>query len=110
MSDRSDHAAREARVSGLRWLFAAIAIGGVVLGFVRCAGNRLLYPAPPLASRDDVALGPRAARVWLDTPTGRCEAFHLEATSAASRAAPLVIYAHGNGELIDYWVDQFEPL
>lgn len=97
-------------MSLLRWLIAAIAIGVVVFGLVHCAGSRLLYPAPLLASRDDVALGPRAERIWLDTPTGRCEAFHLQPFSAASRPTPLVIYAHGNGELIDHWVDQFEPL
>ncbi len=43
-------------MSGLRWLLAAIAIAAVFLGFVRCATQRLLYPAPLLASRTGVLL------------------------------------------------------
>jgi fermentation-respiration switch protein FrsA (DUF1100 family) len=96
-------------VSALRWSFAAIALAALLFGLVRCASQRLLYPAPLLAGRGDVALGPRAERVWLDTPTARCEAFLLEPASSGA-PAPLVIFAHGNGELIDHWVNEFEPL
>jgi hypothetical protein len=97
-------------MTALRWLFAAIAIAFAALLLVRTAAHKLLYPAPRLASRADVALGPRAQQVWLETPSARSEAFHLAPTSPSGGPAPLAIYAHGNGELIDSWIAQFEPL
>lgn len=97
-------------MTALRYALVAIALLAAAFVLVQCAGRYVLYPAPPFAGRHDVALGPRAERVWLETPGSRCEAFHLQASSPPGRPAPLVIYAHGNGELIDYWVDQFEPL
>jgi fermentation-respiration switch protein FrsA (DUF1100 family) len=94
----------------LQALFAiAVAALGVFL-LVRTVVRMLLYPAPPLATREDVALGPHAERIWLETASGRVEAFHLEPPAPPGAPGPLVIYAHGNGELIDSWIDQFEPL
>ena len=92
-------------MSALRWALLVIAVAAVGCYFVRAAGQRLLYPAPPLAGRDDVALGSRAERIWLESPGARTEAFLLASTAARRAPAPLVLYAHGNGELIDYWVD-----
>jgi hypothetical protein len=97
-------------LSALRWALLLIAIAAVGCYFVRAAGQRLLYPAPPFAGGDHVALGPRSERIWLESPGARTEALLLAATAPAAAPAPLVIYAHGNGELIDIWVDQFEPL
>lgn len=96
-------------MSALRWAVLVIAIAAVGCYFVRAAGQRLLYPAPPFAGDDDVVLGPRSERIWLDGPGTRTEAFLLASTSG-DRPAPLVLYTHGNGELIDHWIDQFEPL
>jgi uncharacterized protein len=93
----------------LRWLLAALALAGIAFWLVHSAGRRLLYPAPA-APRGDTALGPYAERIWLDGPGARTEAFLLASTAPGARTAPLVIYAHGNGELIDVWVDQFAPL
>jgi fermentation-respiration switch protein FrsA (DUF1100 family) len=96
-------------IPALRLALAAIALAALALWLVQCAGRRILYPAPPTPN-PELALGAGAQRIWLETPTSRCEAFHLPASSSPDRPAPLVIYAHGNGELIDYWIDQFEPL
>jgi hypothetical protein len=93
----------------LRWILAALALAGVAFWLVHSAGRRLLYPAPP-ASRGDTALGPHAEQIWLASAGTRSEAFLLASTAPGNRPAPLVIYAHGNGELIDGWVDQFAPL
>jgi hypothetical protein len=37
------------------------------------------------------------------------EAWYLPPTGDAGRPAPLLLFAHGNGELIDYWPDAFDP-
>src|SRR5437870_9827186 len=92
----------------LRWAPVVIAIAGGALLLLRAAEQRLLYPAPPRPG-GDVALETAAERVWLDGPGTRSEALLLSST-AENKAPRLVIYAHGNGELIDSWVDQFEPL
>jgi hypothetical protein len=96
-------------MSALRWALVAFALVAMALVLVRCAGQRLLYPAPS-APREDTTLGPPAQRIWLESAGARTEAFLLESTARSDRAAPLVLHAHGNGELIDYWVAELEPL
>ena len=46
--------------------------------------------------------------MWLEAGGGRTEAWLLPARRGAG-AGPLLIFAHGNGELIDHWVDAFGP-
>lgn len=46
--------------------------------------------------------------VWLEHEGGRSEAWWLPSPIAASVRAPAIVFAHGNGELIDHWVGQWE--
>jgi len=49
-------------------------------------------------------------RLSLDTDEGPVEGWLLRAPGAsAARPAPLLIFAHGNGELIEYWPDALLP-
>jgi fermentation-respiration switch protein FrsA (DUF1100 family) len=53
-----------------------------------------------------------AEQIWLQTSAGRVEAWFLPPLADAARGgrSPLLLYAHGNGELIDYWPAAFtEP-
>ena len=51
-----------------------------------------------------------AQQVWLKTPAGQIEAWFLAPRTSASRPVPLILFAHGNAELIDYWALAFsEP-
>ena len=70
--------------------------------------RRMLFPAPALTDGSGVKLSPDSHRVWFDTPRARAEAFFLPGNAA--RETPLVIYTHSNGELIDYWADEFDLL
>jgi fermentation-respiration switch protein FrsA (DUF1100 family) len=85
-------------------------------GVLACAMQRsVLFPAPPAGGPDMLARIPGAERLWLETPDARAEAWFLPALPASARSggagpAPLVIFAHGNGELIDDWALAFEPL
>ena len=65
----------------------------------------ILFPAPDPA--DAPPRPPGAEVVWLETPAGRVEAWYLPASGAAA-PAPLLLFTHGNGELIDYWPSAFE--
>lgn len=54
---------------------------------------------------------PAAEQLWLDTAHGRVEAWFLPAVQTNRTApAPTVIYAHGNGEIIDFLPDALHPL
>ena len=81
-------------------LLAAALYFGAVLGLQR----PVTYPRPPRPSAPP-ALPAGAGQVWLG-PDRDWEAWLLPPASAA-RPAPLVIYTHGNGELIDHWVAPF---
>ncbi len=67
------------------------------------------FPRPPDAAWNQAA---RAAaggeEVWLDAQGDRVEAWFLPGRGSAPTA--LVIYAHGNGELIDMRAGEFGPL
>ncbi len=61
---------------------------------------RALIPSPP----DSVRHTPGLEIIWLDTGFGKVEAWYFAPTSeAVRRPAPVVIFAHGNAELIDFW-------
>jgi uncharacterized protein len=68
------------------------------------------FPRPP-----DSAWNPRARadnggeQVWLDAKGARVEAWYLPPTTAFT-SAPLVVYAHGNAELIDMRAGDFGTL
>ncbi len=67
------------------------------------------FPAPPAAAQRAQALAAaHGEALWLDVDGERVETWLLP--GAAQGAAPLLIYTHGNGELIDFWADRFEPL
>lgn len=95
-----------------RWLL----LGSLTLGLAGAVGVALLFrlqqqvvfpapgprgPAPDLEARG-------AERVWLESGGARVEAWFLPARGAAPPSGALIVYAHGNGELIDDWLDDFE--
>lgn len=70
------------------------------------AQRALLFPAPSLAGAPP---RPRdAQQVWLPTLVGPVEAWYLPPAGPATRPSPLILFSHGNGELIDYWPDDFD--
>jgi hypothetical protein len=99
-------------VSGLRVaLFGALALAALAVAAwwtLLFLGQRaVLFPG----SRAEGGAGPEqlgGERIWIDAGSGRTEAWLLPAHTRTSDG-PLLIYAHGNGELIDHWLDAFEP-
>jgi len=80
-------------VAGLAWLGAACGLQ-----------RRVLYPRPPAAAMTPpLPIG--STVVWLGDAAD-VEAFYLP-PAASDRPAPAMIFTHGNGELIDHWVDVF---
>jgi len=89
---------------------------GVLLGFTAAAillalwvQSRGTFPRPPAAAQNPRELAAaHGEAIWLYIAGARVEAWLLPA--ASGRPAPLLIYAHGNGELIDFWADRVSPL
>jgi hypothetical protein len=69
----------------------------------------LLFPVPPTPPQPP-ALDGSTEHAWFETPGGRVEAFLLLPEVVADSPAPSVVYAHGNGELVDSWLREFSPL
>ena len=85
-------------------VLAAALYFGVVLGLQR----PITYPRPPLPPGPPT-LPAGAHQVWLG-PERDWEAWLLQPAAAAARPAPLIIYTHGNGELIDHWAAPFAAM
>jgi fermentation-respiration switch protein FrsA (DUF1100 family) len=48
-----------------------------------------------------------AERHWLRIPSGRVEAWFLPPTSHSTEPYPVILFAHGNGEVIEFSSDRF---
>jgi fermentation-respiration switch protein FrsA (DUF1100 family) len=74
---------------------------------IRWAGRQVLFPAPAAPARS-AAEGRDDVEV-VTLPSGT-EAFFLAPHGAGEPASrhPVLVYTHGNGELIDFWLDDFE--
>jgi uncharacterized protein len=91
----------------------ALVLAAILLGFLLVYWaalffwqRTLLFPAPSTAG---APARPRDAKViWLETAAAQVEAWYLPPLVSSSAPAPLLLFTHGNGELIDYWPDDFE--
>jgi len=53
---------------------------------------------------------PGLEKMWVETSLGEVEAWYLApATNRTGRPAPVVIFAHGNAERIDFWPEELSP-
>ncbi len=88
-------------------VFLLFVAGGVAAALL--VQVKVTFPTPPLAmTNPEARLGAGAEQIWLETDGSRVEAWLLPARRTS--AGPLLIYAHGNGELIDLHAQRFEPL
>jgi fermentation-respiration switch protein FrsA (DUF1100 family) len=88
---------------------AALVLGGVLAGaaFVWSGQRRLLFPARRAGDAAAELAAAGAESVWLEAGGVRSEAWYLPAR-VGSGPRPLLIYTHGNGELIDDWGGEFD--
>jgi hypothetical protein len=83
----------------------ALAAYAAYCGLLFLAQRQVLFPRyliPEPGAADTERWGIEV--LWLETSFGRVEAWFLPpAAGTAAGPAPAVIFAHGNGELIDFW-------
>ena len=95
----------------MKWivlLALALAIALLVLGVMQ---RHILFPRHALPAVPDVAPPVEGKQeLWLDTSAGRVQSWFLPGEGvSASSPGPLLLFAHGNGELIDYWPWDLAP-
>jgi fermentation-respiration switch protein FrsA (DUF1100 family) len=67
-----------------------------------------IFPAPPAPRFDVFARTPGAERIVVPSGDGESEAWLLPPAPDTARPAPALIFAHGNGELVDHWAGEFD--
>jgi fermentation-respiration switch protein FrsA (DUF1100 family) len=88
-------------------VFAIVAGGFIATWAVQ---RFVTFPRPPASAWNAAARNAAGGeQVWLDADGDRVEAWLLPARTPATHA-PLIIYAHGNGELIDMRAGDFTRL
>jgi len=70
------------------------------------AQRSMLFPMPAAAGAPPRP--PFVEPIWLNTSFGRVEAWYLPPIEPAGKPAPLLLFTHGNAELIDYWPEEFD--
>ena len=93
-----------------RWLWLAVVplviaavIAASYMALLYLVQRSMLFPAPPA-----IAHGPGNRAEAVRAPTDGDDAYGLFLAGSAPGPAPLLIFTHGNGELADYWIDEFD--
>jgi len=94
-------------VAALALLVVAIALVAAV--FVRVTARRLLFPARRAGDASAELAATGAESFWIEAGGTRSEAWLLPARGKRG-PAPLLIFTHGNGELIDDWAGEFDDV
>jgi uncharacterized protein len=87
--------------------FAAVALFAVWLGILFVGQRRIIYfprRAGPLRAMEGLRT------ISLATNAGSVEALYLPAAPPHDTRAPLVIFMHGNAELADEWIPEFQTV
>ena len=88
-------------------LFCLVGVIGY-LGLAFALQRAVLFPRPPRPDRSPAEGRPDVDVTWLG-PKRQVEAWYLPPAGAGNAPpAPAIVFTHGNGELIDYWLDEFE--
>lgn len=90
-------------------LLTALALAyGCYAAFFFFVQRLVIYPGVTI--RPPAGSGPPAggAVLWLETPSGRAEAWFLPGKGDGTGKKPVVIFFHGNGEIIDFLPEQAE--
>jgi len=99
----------------LRILTYGVLFYVVYSGYYFFMQNRIIYPRHIIRTPPDIYDSvPGLERIWLNTKSGEVEAWYFQPSDSSEQLPfPSMIIAHGNAELIDYWlpiVDEIREL
>ena len=92
-----------------------VALAGLAIALIGCAylavlylaQRSLIFPAPPYSPNADLG---RAEIVRLPVSGGEAQALFLAPAGSVAGPSPLLIFMHGNAELADHWLSDFEEV
>jgi len=80
-------------------------------GFLYVMQRRVLFPRHLIEHPSNTENIPCLEKIWVATSFGKIETWFLPQTDGrVTEPAPAVIFAHGNGELIDFWPHELKKL
>jgi fermentation-respiration switch protein FrsA (DUF1100 family) len=80
-------------------------------GFLYVMQRRVLFPRHLIEHPSNTENIPGLEKIWVATSFGKIETWFLPQTAGrVTEPAPAVIFAHGNGELIDFWPHELKKL
>ncbi|MGD8448693.1 MAG: alpha/beta hydrolase [Desulfobacterales bacterium] len=80
-------------------------------GFLYVMQRRVLFPRHLIEHPSNTENIPGLEKIWVATSFGKIETWFLPQTDGrVTEPAPAVIFAHGNGELIDFWPHELKKL
>jgi len=92
----------------LKLVLAAVLLYSAYCGFIFFVQRQVLFPrfmieTPSLTTQNE----PDIEKEFIETDSGKVEVWYIPPVAgSAGNPAPAVIFAHGNGELIDFWPDE----
>ena len=101
--------ARQLRRTVVALALAAVAAYTLFLCGLFFLQERFIFPGRDIRVAATIPQAPGEEVLRLALPTGTVEAVFLPATAPdGTSRSPLMIFAHGNGEVIDYWVKSLD--
>ena len=83
----------------------------VYCGLLFVIQRRVLFPRHLIGRPSNNEDIPGLEKIWVETSFGKIETWFLPQTAGRlTEPAPAVIFAHGNGELIDFWPYELKKL
>ena len=80
-------------------------------GFLYVMQRRILFPRHLVERPSNTENIPGLEKIWVATSFGKIETWFLpQSAGCVTEPAPAVIFAHGNGELIDFWPHELKKL
>ncbi len=91
------------------WVAVLYVVYGLLLFLLQ---RQMMFPRYMIGDPPEKTIEiPGFEKIWLDMPWGKVETWYFPPVAAgnASGPWPVVIYGHGNGELIDFWPEMLQP-
>ena len=85
---------------------AVFAVVGLYCGIVLAIQRSFVFPVRNVGMAP--LLPATASQVWLPIAGGQVEAWYLPSRGSQGGAAPLILFTHGNGEVIDFLPREFD--
>lgn len=81
----------------------------VYCGFIFLIQRQILFPRYLIETPSSDESLSSTEKIWINTASGKTEAWFLPPESMNSeKPVPVAIFAHGNGELIDFWPNELK--